>query len=200
MTSLAYSDWIVPTGSKRTPTLGKPIITPPVTDTKGPANNHPETIHALLDKMNIEEQQQEAHVMQTFQPIEPPQNMVKTDKVVGGPLSPVQPMYGGRAAAAAALANYQSVYERPTDMDGYYQQQRSRGQGTKERDPFDRYMEKLNYLIHLLEEQQKEQTAGATEEFLLYCLFGVFVIFVVDAFARYGKNVGMGSVKPRYRR
>jgi len=183
-------------------------MTPPVEGEKTASQaapvNHPETIHALLDKMNLEEHQQEAQVMQTFQPIEPPQNVVKADKVVGGPLSPVQPMYGGRAAAAAALANYQSVYERPTDLDGYFQQgSRYRAQGlgqSRDKDPFDRYMEKLNYLIHLLEEQQKEQTAGATEEFLLYCLFGVFVIFVVDAFARYGKNVGVGSMRPRYRR
>jgi hypothetical protein len=64
----------------------------------------------------------------------------------------------------------------------------------------DRTLEKLNYLIHLLEQQQKEPTNNLLEDFLLYCLFGVFVIFVVDAFARYGKNIGTSSAKLRYKR
>jgi high-affinity K+ transport system ATPase subunit B len=48
-------------------------------------------------------------------------------------------------------------------------------------------MEKINYMIHLLEEQQNEKTENITEEFLLYTFLGVFVIFVVDSFARAGK-------------
>lgn len=48
-------------------------------------------------------------------------------------------------------------------------------------------MEKLNYMIHLLEEQQKEPTQHILEEFLLYGLLGVFIIFLVDSFTRVGK-------------
>jgi high-affinity K+ transport system ATPase subunit B len=48
-------------------------------------------------------------------------------------------------------------------------------------------MEKINYMIHLLEGQQHEKTENITEEFLLYTFLGVFVIFVVDSFARAGK-------------
>lgn len=50
-------------------------------------------------------------------------------------------------------------------------------------------IEKINYMIHLLEEQQDEKTNNVTEEFVLYSLFGVFVIFVLDSFARSGKYV-----------
>lgn len=50
-------------------------------------------------------------------------------------------------------------------------------------------LEKLNYMIHLLEEQQEEKTGHITEELILYCFLGVFVIFVVDSFARAGKYV-----------
>ena len=50
-------------------------------------------------------------------------------------------------------------------------------------------MEKINYMIHLLEEQQYEKTANVTEEFVLYTLLGVFVIFTVDVFTRAGKYV-----------
>ena len=48
-------------------------------------------------------------------------------------------------------------------------------------------MEKINYMIHLLEDQQHEKTANITEEFLLYTFMGVFVIFIVDSFSRAGK-------------
>ena len=48
-------------------------------------------------------------------------------------------------------------------------------------------MEKLNYMIHLLEEQQKEPTQNIMEEFALYSLLGIFMIYIVDSFARVGK-------------
>lgn len=49
------------------------------------------------------------------------------------------------------------------------------------------FIEKLNYIIHLLEEQHNERTEHVTEELVLYCFLGVFIIFVVDSFARAGK-------------
>ena len=51
----------------------------------------------------------------------------------------------------------------------------------------DDLMKKLNYMINLLEEQQDEKTNNVTEELVLYLFLGVFVIFVVDSFARAGK-------------
>ena len=53
----------------------------------------------------------------------------------------------------------------------------------------DLLLEKLNYMIELLEEQQEEKTGHVTEELILYCFLGVFMIFVVDSFARVGKYV-----------
>jgi hypothetical protein len=48
-------------------------------------------------------------------------------------------------------------------------------------------IEKLNYMIHLLEEQQDQKTGSVTEEVVLYSFLGVFIIFVVDSFAKVGK-------------
>ena len=48
-------------------------------------------------------------------------------------------------------------------------------------------IEKLNYMINLLEEQQEQKTGSATEEVVLYSFLGVFIIFVVDSFAKVGK-------------
>jgi hypothetical protein len=53
----------------------------------------------------------------------------------------------------------------------------------------DKIMEKINYMIHLLEAQQHEKTNNITEEFLLYTFLGVFVIYVLDSFARSGKYI-----------
>jgi hypothetical protein len=50
-------------------------------------------------------------------------------------------------------------------------------------------MQKLNYMIHLLEEQQDEKTNHVTEEVVLYSFLGIFIIFIVDSFARVGKYV-----------
>ena len=51
----------------------------------------------------------------------------------------------------------------------------------------DDLMKKLNYMITLLEEERDEKTENVTEELVLYLFLGVFVIFVVDSFARAGK-------------
>ncbi len=51
----------------------------------------------------------------------------------------------------------------------------------------DELMRKLNYLIHMMEENKDEKTENVTEELVLYLFLGVFVIFVVDSFARAGK-------------
>jgi len=48
-------------------------------------------------------------------------------------------------------------------------------------------LQKLNYMINLLEEQQDEKTNNVTEEVVLYSFLGIFIIFVVDSFARAGK-------------
>jgi hypothetical protein len=50
-------------------------------------------------------------------------------------------------------------------------------------------LEKLNYMINLLEEQQDEKTNNVTEEVVLYSFLGIFMIFIVDSFARVGKYV-----------
>ena len=53
----------------------------------------------------------------------------------------------------------------------------------------DLLLKKLNYMINLLEEQQDERTSNVTEEVVLYSFLGIFIIFVVDSFARVGKYV-----------
>lgn len=48
-------------------------------------------------------------------------------------------------------------------------------------------MDKLGYIVHLLEQQQNDKTNNLLEEYILYILLGVFIIFIVDSFAKGGK-------------
>jgi hypothetical protein len=50
-------------------------------------------------------------------------------------------------------------------------------------------LQKLNYMITLLEEQQDERTSNVTEEVVLYSFLGIFIIFIADTFVRAGKYV-----------
>lgn len=53
----------------------------------------------------------------------------------------------------------------------------------------DKLLEKINYMIHLLEQQQHEKTENIAEEFILYSFLGIFIIYVVDGFSRSGKYI-----------
>jgi hypothetical protein len=48
-------------------------------------------------------------------------------------------------------------------------------------------MQKLNYVISLLENQQDEKTNHVTEEVILYSFLGIFIIFIADTFVVAGK-------------
>jgi hypothetical protein len=50
-------------------------------------------------------------------------------------------------------------------------------------------LEKINYMIHMLENMEGEKTANITEEFVLYSFTGIFIIFVLDSFLKTGKYV-----------
>jgi len=53
----------------------------------------------------------------------------------------------------------------------------------------DLLLQKLNYMITLLEDQQDERTNNVTEEVVLYSFLGIFIIFIADTFVRTGKYV-----------
>ena len=83
--------------------------------------------------------------------------------------------------------NYRRIYE-PTqlrDPDNYYSKMGSETQPIMD----NKLLEKINYMIYMLEQQQNEKTSNITEEFVLYLFLGVFIIFIVDAFSRTGKYI-----------
>ena len=50
-------------------------------------------------------------------------------------------------------------------------------------------LSKLDYIIHLLEEQHNEKTNHITEELILYLFLVFFIIFVLDSFAKASKYI-----------
>lgn len=95
--------------------------------------------------------------------------------------------YSANNMNLAKLSNYQMSYETPSIVphQPYYAKMGLGGHHNQSHD--NKLMEKINYMIHLLEEQHNEKTSNIMEEFILYTFLGVFVIFIVDSFARAGK-------------
>ena len=50
-------------------------------------------------------------------------------------------------------------------------------------------IQKLNYMIHLLEDKRDIKTNNTIEEIIMYCFLGIFIIFIVDSFSRVGKYI-----------
>lgn len=93
---------------------------------------------------------------------------------------------------------YQNVYENPSeyDLNSKYNQQYETGIGSyntiTKNDFFDKsqsdeLLTKLNYMIHMLEEQQDTKSDHVMEEIILYCFLGVFIIYTIDSFTKVGK-------------
>ena len=92
--------------------------------------------------------------------------------------------FGSNDIPLGNYSNYNKSYDSNV-MKPYYAKMGISSNATLD----DKVMEKINYMIHLLEEQQSEKTNNISEEFILYTFLGVFMIFVLDSFARSGKYV-----------
>ena len=55
--------------------------------------------------------------------------------------------------------------------------------------PKNELIEKLNYIIDILEEQQDYKTNSILEDLILYTFLGIFIIFIVDSFSKSNKYV-----------
>lgn len=53
----------------------------------------------------------------------------------------------------------------------------------------DDLLDKLNYMIHLLEHQKQQKSEDVLEEMVLYLFLGIFIIYILDNFAKIGKYV-----------
>lgn len=125
--------------------------------------------------------------------------IIEPDEAIEPPKNPIQlpkPVFqnGGtndflvRDPSQSNYSNYQAVYEPNRRFPSQYNPIGSNG-NTTATSIDSRLMEKINYMIHMLENMEYEKTANVTEEFILYTFLGVFIIFVVDSFSKGGKYV-----------
>jgi hypothetical protein len=103
-------------------------------------------------------------------------------------LNNIQANYGDSRSATEYYKKMIPNYKDNTGI-GIGHINRSSTAATYENVANDVLLQKLNYMIHLLEEQQDEKTNNVTEEVILYSFLGIFIIFVCDSFARVGKYV-----------
>ena len=161
----------------------------------------------LLDKITSSGNDDENNKMGEFKPLSPPEMNSNSDYNDDTELKqyiPPMPQFSGGAASAnilgemknygandthsQTLSNYsQSYNNKPTVVSSPYYA--NMGISSSSSSGETQLMEKINYMIHLLEQQQHEKTDNITEEFLLYTFLGVFVVYVLDSFARSGKYI-----------
>ena len=99
----------------------------------------------------------------------------------------------GADSDQTANQNYYSVYRAPPTITQapYYMQRGGGGAGSVGASPpaDQKWSDKMNYIIHLLEEQTNEKSNTSTEEFVMFAMVGVFIIYVLDSFSRHGRYV-----------
>lgn len=110
--------------------------------------------------------------------------VVQSNPFVPPPPSRSGSNYGANDSDLGKLSNYNTSYQ-PANIPYYAKMGIGAGTGGSS----DKLMEKINYMIHLLEEQQNEKTNNITEEFILYTFLGVFMIYIADSFVRAGRYV-----------
>jgi len=167
-----------------------------IEDVENNNNDRNNKVSSLLDKMTSASEDDD-NTLGNFNPISPPSLNVKRDiedDIGESQYMPEIPrfknkgtasnVYGANDMKSNVYSNYNKTYEAPikyTNSPQYASMGITSGSGDN------KMLEKINYMIHLLEQQQNEKTDNITEEFILYSFLGIFIIFVVDSFSRAGK-------------
>jgi uncharacterized membrane protein len=95
-------------------------------------------------------------------------------------------------SSTGAVSNNMYKEMPSTYANQYYKQfvpYLNQGSSEMPEQPKSELIEKLNYIIDLLEEQQDYKTNSIFEDLILYAFLGIFVIFIVDSFSRSSKYV-----------
>jgi hypothetical protein len=95
-----------------------------------------------------------------------------------------QPTFSANNMNIDKNSDYRSIYQPPSNITTYGGYGKNI-QNLPKND--DRMMDRINYMIHLLEEQVNEKTNNVLEEFVMFSLVGVFLIYVLDSFSRSGR-------------
>jgi hypothetical protein len=160
-------------------------------------------IQDIINKMGSVQVENDGGNLAEFKPldhplVEPPKmppQVQQLYRATQSPQAPVQPSYSNVSTASLGgvdrTAAYHTAYEVPTQVASW-----SRGASGAQGTPMGgaaagttdtRLLDKINYMIHLLEQQQNDKTGHALEEFVMFSMVGVFIIYVLDSFSRTAK-------------
>ena len=137
-----------------------------------------------MENMETEDSDDETEGLAEFHPPPKPELLSKKDKVKEN-FKP-QALNVDHAVTPEGFKTLKDKYQQAYNQYVPYYTNSSAGSEMNYANR-DELMRKLNYLIHMMEEGKDEKTENVTEELVLYLFLGVFVIFVVDSFARAGK-------------
>jgi hypothetical protein len=162
-------------------------------------DNRQERINELVQKMHTQNVDNDGNNLADFKPLSHPIVNIKKPEIIHGDLPtylpgsnvekppaslPPQATFSpNRMNQMEYMSNYNTVYQVPSSHITHGLSASS----SQETEP--RLLEKINYMIHLLEEQTKEKTSHALEEFVMFSLVGVFIIYVLDSFSRSGRYI-----------
>lgn len=164
------------------------------------ANERNDRVNELINQMSSANDESE---LGNFEPISPPNLQIKKDMQSMEYSKEYNPTISTYLAASNSrkfkidnnseytannmqeeiLSNYNKSYNAPKKKPYYANMGITSNNSPNDND---KLMDRINYMVHLLESQQKEKTDNITEEFILYTFLGVFVIFVVDSFSKTG--------------
>jgi cytochrome c1 len=170
-------------------------------------NNYSEKVNSVLQKIHSFDEQN--NNMGDFKPIPPPTSAGVQATIAREPkynetnVNGFTNMYSDLANQddetqnkdydyyKRFVPNYQDMYKGVSNYQSTqpYTYMNNSTETNTHKSSNDILIEKLNYMIHLLEEQQDERTNNVTEEVILYSFLGIFIIFIVDSFARVGKYI-----------
>lgn len=153
------------------------------------------TAMAILNKINSINVKNAGDNLMKFTPIKPPEMQNKKSNSVQQQQQQQQPsnIKYDSPNLGDSYSNYKNIYTPPlamnengSNLEGF--SSKNSGNGVYSGNSGgNNLMEKINYAIYLLEQQQAQKTDHVIEEFILYGFVGVFIIFVVDNFNKTAK-------------
>jgi hypothetical protein len=154
--------------------------------------NRNDRVNDLLNKItSVDTQNSDDNKMGDFKPLSHPSVNVKKDMDVSfNSESKPNVNYKANDYVSSIYSNYNKSYDTPNEIlnKPYYIPNKNNYitniNPSNNQFNNDKIMERINYMIHLIEETKLEKTSNITEEFILYTFLGIFVIFVVDSFSR----------------
>lgn len=155
---------------------------------KRPSNN--KNIEALM-KMTEDTDDEDESGLADFVPMKPQltrqPHQAQFDDAEMLRMKQTKPTLPGQSPSVkqdSAPASYMRAYDVPEHAQTYI----NASVNQQEHQTTSDINERLSYIINLLEEQRNNRTGGVTEELILYTFLGVFTIYIVDSFTRFGRT------------